>query len=203
MKLLASLASPYTRKVRVVLVEKKIDCEVVLVDVQPTDNPVNPHNPLGKIPTLVLDDDTALYDSRVIVEFLDNVSPLSRLIPSANRERIEVRRWEALADGILDAGVLVRMERQRRDKERSQAWIDRQLRKMDAGIDMMERELGPNPWCAGSAYSLADIAVGACLGWLDFRFPDLPWRSRCPNLVRHAAKLAERPSFADTTPREK
>ena len=108
MKLLASLASPYTRKVRIVLSEKRIECEMQTVDVAPTDNPVNTHNPLGKIPTLLLDDGTALYDSRVIVEFLDNVSPISRLIPDDNRDRVQVRRWEALADGVLDAGLLVR-----------------------------------------------------------------------------------------------
>ena len=95
MKLLASLASPYTRKVRVVLIEKKIECELELVDVQPVENAVNAHNPLGKIPTLVLDDGTPLYDSRVIVEFLENVSPISRLIPDDNRDRVAVRRRDA------------------------------------------------------------------------------------------------------------
>jgi glutathione S-transferase len=87
MKLLASLASPYTRKVRIVLAEKKIDCDMEQVDVAPVDNPVNRHNPLGKIPTLLLDDGTALYDSRVIVEFLDGKSPISRLIPDDLRSR--------------------------------------------------------------------------------------------------------------------
>src|SRR3990170_801814 len=127
MKLLSSPASPYTRKVRIVLTEKKIDCDLETVDVQPAENPVNAHNPLGKIPTLVLDDGTALYDSRVIVEFLDNASPISRLIPEDNRERVAVRRWEALADGVLEAGVLVRMESLRPKKERSKAWSGKQL----------------------------------------------------------------------------
>jgi glutathione S-transferase len=107
MKLLASLASPYTRKVRVVLAEKKIECELELVDVQPAENAVNAHNPLGKVPTLVLDDGTPLFDSRVIVEFLDARAPINRLIPDETRERVAVRRWEALADGVLDAGLLV------------------------------------------------------------------------------------------------
>src|SRR6186713_2536937 len=122
MKLLASLASPYTRKVRVVLAEKKIDFDLELVDVAPAENPVNAHNPLGKIPTLVLDDGTTLYDSRVIVEFLDSASPILRLIPDDNRERVAVRRWEALADGILDAGILVRYEGLRPQAEQSPGW---------------------------------------------------------------------------------
>src|SRR5689334_25301616 len=119
MKLFGSPASPYTRKVRVVLAEKRIECEMELVDVQPVENPVNPHNPLGKVPTLLLDDGTALYDSRVIVDFLDSVSPISRLIPETTRDRVAVRRWEALADGVLDAGILWRYESVRDKAEQS------------------------------------------------------------------------------------
>ena len=142
MKLLGSTASPYTRKVRIVLAEKKIECEFEAVDVNPADNPVNAHNPLGKVPTLMLDDGTALFDSRVIVEFLDNVSPLSRLIPDENRERVAVRRWEALADGALDAGLLIRYESLRPKKEQSAAWTDKQLGKLQRGLDMIALELG-------------------------------------------------------------
>ena len=125
MKLLASLASPYTRKVRVVLAEKKIDFDMELVDVAPAENPVNAHNALGKIPTLVLDDGTALYDSRVIVEFLDHASPLNRLIPADFRDRVQVRRWEALADGVLDAGILVRngFQVEKRSREYAAPWL--------------------------------------------------------------------------------
>ena len=131
MKLLASPASPYTRKVRIVLAEKKIECELEIVDVAPAENPVNAHNPLGKIPTLVLDDGTALYDSRVIVEFLDSASPISRLIPEDMRDRVAVRRWEALADGVLDAGLLVRYESLRR-QERAEQGLDRQAARAHA-----------------------------------------------------------------------
>ena len=122
MKLLGSVPSPYTRKVRVVLAEKKIDCDFEVVDVVPPENPVNALNPLGKVPTLVLDDGTTLFDSRVIVEFLDGASPLARLIPDDNRDRVAVRRWEALADGALDAGLLIRYESLRPKKEQSAAW---------------------------------------------------------------------------------
>ena len=202
MKLLGVHPSPFARKVRIVLAEKKIDCDFVIAAPLDDDSPVPAHNPLGKIPVLLLEDDTAIYDSRVIVEFLDNVSPISRLIPPGNRERIEVRRWEALADGVLDVAVLVRYESQRVESERSAAWIARQLGKMRAGVDEMERSLGDKAYCTGNGYTLADIAVGACLGYLDFRFPNLGWRDNHPNLVRLAAKLAERPSFIDTIPHE-
>ncbi|TMH40383.1 MAG: glutathione S-transferase [Betaproteobacteria bacterium] len=201
MKLLGSLASPYTRKVRVVAAEKKIECELELVDVNPVENPVNARNPLGKVPTLVLDDGTALYDSRVIVDFLDARSPLGRLIPDETRDRVAVRRWEALADGVLDAGLLVRYETQRKQLERSQAWSDKQLARMHRGMEVMAKDLAERPWCHGERYTLADIAVGCCLGWLDFRRPgDVDWHAKYPSLAQHYRKLMERAAFADTVP---
>src|SRR5690349_7811574 len=162
MKLLSSPASPYTRKVRIVLVEKKIECDLETVDVAPVDNPVNAHNPLGKIPALVLDDGSTLYDSRVIVEFLDGKSPISRLIPDDLRDRVAVRRWEALADGVLDAGLLVRYESMRDKKEQSAAWSDKQLARIKRGMAQMAADLGERQWCHNERYSLADIAVGCC-----------------------------------------
>ena len=201
MKLLASPASPYTRKVRIVLAEKKIECDVEVVDVQPVDNPVNAHNPLGKIPALVLDDGAALYDSRVIVEFLDGKSPISRLIPEDLRDRVAVRRWEALADGVLDAGLLVRYESLRDKSEQSKAWTDKQLARIKRGMAQMTSDLAERPWCHGERYSLADIALGCCLGWLGFRKPgDVDWHREYPALARHYQKLMARPAFADTVP---
>jgi glutathione S-transferase len=199
MKLLAATASPYTRKVRIVLAEKKIECDLQMVDVAPVDNPVNPHNPLGKIPTLILDDGTALYDSRVIVEYLDNVSPISRLIPDNNRDRSAVRRWEALADGVLDAGLLWRYESLRDKKEQSGAWQGKQLARMRRGMEQLAKEIGA--FCHGERYSLADIAVGCCVGWLDFRKPGaVDWRAEYEPVSRHYDKMMERPAFADTVP---
>ena len=201
MKLLAALISPYTRKVRIFLAEKRIDCEMEIVDVQPAENPVNAHNPLGKIPTLVLDDGTTLYDSRVIVEFLDSVSPISRLIPDGTRDRVAVRRWEALADGILDAGILVRYESIRNKNEQSKAWVDKQLARMHRGMAQLESDLANRTWCHGDRYSLADIAVGCCLGWLEFRKPGgEDWKAKYPNVARHYGKMMERPAFAETVP---
>ena len=202
MKLLYSPLSPYSRKVRVVLAEKRIESELESVDVAPVDNPVNAHNPLGKIPTLLLDDGTALYDSRVIVEFLDNVSPFSRLIPDDNRDRVQVRRWEALADGVLDAGLLVRYESLREPQERSTAWSAKQLARMHRGLAQMAGDLDGRSWCHGERYSLADIALGCCLGWLGFRKPGgVDWHGEYPGLARHHGKLMDRADFSETVPR--
>jgi glutathione S-transferase len=201
MKLLFSPASPYTRKVRIVMMEKRIDCDIEPVDVNPVDNPVNAHNPLGKLPTLVLDDGTALYDSRVIVEFLDGKSPISRLIPEELRDRVQVRRWEALADGVLDAGLLARYESLRDKKERSKAWSDKQVARIQRSMAQLAADLEGRPWCHGERYSLADIAVGCAIGWLAFRKPgDIDWPTEYPAVARHYEKLMERPAFAETVP---
>jgi glutathione S-transferase len=202
MKLIGSPTSPYVRKVRVVMAEKKLDCQLVVEDVWGNDQ-ILKTNPLGKVPCLILEGGDVVYDSRVIVEVLDNLSPVSKLIPPTGRERTEVRTWEALADGLLDASILARLEATwsgRSDQQRSQAWIDRQLSRVDSALAAMSQGLGEQAWCAGGHFSLADIAVGCALGYLDFRFAQLPWRDRHPNLARHADKLLARASFQDSQP---
>ena len=200
MKLIGTTTSPYTRKVRVVLAEKRMECEFV-VDAPNTDtSTVTRYNPLGKIPVLVLDDESTLFDSRVIAEYLDSASPGNRLIPEEKRPRIQARRWEALADGCTDAAVALVMEKRRPPAQQSAEWIARQQGKVDRALQMMADDLAAKAWCTGDFFSLADIALGCCLGWLELRLPDLPWRSNHPNLARLADKLALRPSFKDTAP---
>ncbi|MGH8306777.1 MAG: glutathione S-transferase N-terminal domain-containing protein [Gammaproteobacteria bacterium] len=202
MKLIGSLSSPYVRKVRILLSEKGIECPLALEDVWAADTKIQALNPLGKVPCLILDDGTALYDSRVICEYLDTLPPANSLIPLAIHDRIEVRRWEALADGVLDAGVLMRLEQtQREPQERSGKWIERQRSKVLTGLEVMARELGESEWCAGARFTLADIAAGCALGWLSFRLPEIDWRSRHPNLGKHYDKLMMRRSFSDTAPK--
>ena len=200
MKLIASLTSPYARKVRIALAEKKIECDLIEESPWSPETAVPSYNPLGKVPVLVLDDGTSLFDSRVIVEYLDTVSPVSRLIPEPNRQRIGVRRWEALADGICDAAVAIVLEDKRAAKQRDKEWLLRQRHKVDLGLQELARELGDKAWCYGEAYSLADIATGCALGYLDLRQAAIDWRGSYPNLLRLAEKLAKRPSFAETAP---
>ncbi len=202
MKLIASLTSPYVRKVRIVLAEKKLEATLLLEDVWASDA-ILKSNPLGKVPCLVLDGGEAVFDSRVIVEYLDTLSPVGKLIPPSGRERTEVRTWEALADGVLDASVLARMEAHwtgRSDEQRSQAWIDRQMSRVATAVKAMALGLGDKPFCVGNHLTLADIAVGCALGYLNFRYPQIDWRGDHPNLGRLHDKLAARPSFIDTAP---
>ena len=200
MKLIGSLTSPYVRKVRIVLAEKKIEYEFVLDSPWSPESTVPNVNPLGKIPVLVLDDETALFDSRVISEYLDNVAPNNKLMPAPNRERTEVKRWEALADGVCDAAALLFLEKKRPAKQQSADWISRQENKIINGVDYMAKELGENACCIGMHFSLADIAAVCALGYLAFRFPEIDWSEKHPNLARLYAKLMLRPSFADTVP---
>ena len=204
MKLIGALTSPYVRKVRIVMAEKKLDYKLVLEDVWATSTTINDANPLGKVPCLIMEGGEALFDSRVIVEYVDTLSPVGRLIPEKGRERAEVRTWEALADGVMDAAILARLESMwsgRSESQRSPAWVERQLGKVGAAVRAMSQGLGDRPWCAGNHFSLADIAVGCALGYLDFRFPDIDWRRDYPNLAKLAdGKLAQRPSFIDTAP---
>ena len=203
MKLIGSTTSPYVRKVRIVMAEKKLDDQFLLDNVWSADTRIAASNPLGKVPCLVMEGGEAVFDSRVIVEYLDTLSPVGKLIPSTGRERAEVKTWEALADGLLDAAILVRLENTfegRKPSERSQAWIDRQMDKVHASLKAMAQGLGDKPYCSGIHLSLSDIAVGCALGWLEFRFPEIGWRAEYPNLAKLMDKLAQRASFADTKP---
>ncbi len=200
MKLIATPISPFGRKVRIVLAEKRIDYEFIV------DNPADPAtnvpeaNPLGKVPVLVLDDDTTLFDSRVIVEYLDSASPVGRLIPDETRPRIQVRRWEALADGCAEAALAIMYERRRPEDKQEAEWIARQSAKIDRALKAMSHDVGNKAWCSGDSYNLSDIAVGCALGYLDLRLPEVNWRKQYTNLVKLADKLAQRPSFRDTAP---
>jgi glutathione S-transferase len=203
MKLIGAITSPYVRKVRIVLAEKKLDYQFVLEDVWNSDA-IKQANPLGKVPCLVMEGGEAVFDSRVIVEYVDTLSPVGKLIPSNGRERAEVRTWEALADGLLDAALLARLEQTwagRSETERSPQWIERQMGKIDSALAAMAKGLADKPFCAGIHMTLADIAVGCALGYLDFRFPQIDWRSAHPSLARLAEKMFLRPSFVETLPK--
>src|SRR5690606_34992294 len=142
MKLIGSNSSPFVRNVRIVLAEKKVDYQYELEDVWSPDSTIMQINPLGKVPSLIIDDGGALFDSRVIVEYLDNLTPVHRLVPPNGRSRIEVKTWEVLSDGLLDAAVLVRLEQaQRKDSQRSPAWIARQMAKVEASLQAMSNAL--------------------------------------------------------------
>jgi glutathione S-transferase len=202
MKLIGSLTSPFVRKVRIVFLEKKVDIDLELENVWAAETTIARNNPLGKIPCLILDDGETIYDSRVIAEYGDTLSPVGKLIPTGSRERATVKTWEALADGVEDAGILARLEATfHPEEQRSAAWLERQMGKINGALGQMSEELGENAWCHGNQMTLADIAVGCALGYLLFRFPNIAWQAQYPNLDTLYQKLMQRPSFIETAPR--
>lgn len=200
MKLITSLTSPFGRKARIAVLEKRLECPLEIDIPWNADSQVPNYNPLGKIPVLVMDDGSTLFDSRVIVEYLDNLSPVGRLLPVANRDLIRVKRWEALADGISDAAATIFLERKRPAEQQSPEWIARQQLKIDRGLALLSEELEDNNWLLNDVYTLADIAVGCTLGYLAFRFPEIDWKTQYPNLAKLYEKLLLRPAFADSIP---
>lgn len=200
MKLVTSLTSPFGRKARIVLLEKKIAFQLQIENPWQPDTPVAQFNPLGKVPVLVLEDGVSVFDSRVIVEYLDNLTPVAHLIPSDSKSRMIVRGVEALADGVTDAAVLVFLEKKRPEERQSADWLALQNRTLFSGLESLSEALGEKPWFLGNSMTLADIACGCMLGYLDFRFKEIDWRSAHPNLARLEAKLATRPSFVETVP---
>ena len=200
MKLYGSRTSPYVRKVRIVMIEKRIECDFLEENVWSADTTVTLHNPLTKVPVLVLDDGITLYDSRVIVEYLDGVTPVSRLIPDSGRERALVKRWEALGDGIGDAGLAIFLERKRDAGGQSKDWIGRQIGKVNSGIAAAARELADREYCHGLSLTLGDISLACALLWLEFRLPEIQWRANYPNLKKWVEGLEAMPSFVETNP---
>lgn len=200
MKLVTSLTSPYGRKVRVVLAEKKIPFTLQVENPWLPDSPVPSLNPLGKVPVLVLEDGVTVFDSRVIVEYLDHVSPVAHLIPSEPKSRMIVRGVEALADGVTDAAVAVYLERKRPAGQQNADWLMLQEKTLFRGLEALSEALGEKPWYLGNSMTLADVAAGCMLGYLDLRFSGIAWRTAHPNLARLYDKLMTRTSFKETVP---
>lgn len=199
--LLGSKPSPYVRKVRVALAEKNMAYQFEEVDVIDPDSTVYTRNPLGKIPCLMTSDLEPFYDSSVIVDYLEAISPTPALFPADAVSRVQVKRIEALADGVLDAGILMRWENvQRPEGARDPAWITRQTKKLNNGVQALGRELGNRQHFIGDTLTFADLTVGVTLGWLAFRFPDHSWPIDFPGLRHLLDRLEARESFASTRP---
>ncbi len=199
MKLYWSPASPYARKVRVVAHEKGLAGRIEEVSVNAFEDPEEPlaANPLGKVPTLILDDSTVLYDSPVICAYLDDAGEGPPLVPRQGPGRFLVMRAEALADGAMDLGLGLTLERRKPENERSPTTAARWRGQLMRAVDAIGREL---PGLPGEV-TLGHLAFACALGYLDFRHPDLDWRDGRPGLAAWFEGFAARPSLAATAPR--
>ena len=200
MKLLYTTNSPYARKVRIVAIEKHIELEMQEVVLTDPNCIVKQYNPLGKVPVLILDNLESLYDSKVIVEYLDFRTPVANLIPQDHSSKILVRRWESLSDGICDAAIAAMLEGRKPLEQQSAASIEKQLDKVSRGLDVLNLDITKKKWCVNETFSLADIALGCMLGYVDLRFKSLNWQDKYPNLAKHYGILVKRPSFKLTMP---
>lgn len=198
MRIIGTATSPYTRKVRVVALEKGIAHEFVVASPMIDSASVQTANPLGKIPVLVRDDGSRLVDSPLIAEYLDSLAESPRFLPADPAPREAVRQLEAIADGVLDAAILVRLELLRPESLRSAEWISWQYGKVHRGLAHLEGVLKGRRRCVGDELTLADIAVACCVAYLEFRFAERDWRRRYPSAGRVLAELIERPAFVAT-----
>ncbi|MBV8093851.1 MAG: glutathione S-transferase N-terminal domain-containing protein [Acetobacteraceae bacterium] len=199
MKLISATPSPYARKVRIALEEKGIAFELITEIPWNEDTTLPEYNPLEKLPVLIADDGTAVYESSYILEWLERKYPHPPLLPPDDDGILAAKRYQVLADGICDAVVLLFFERQRGEQS-SAPWIARQMRKVEGGTAAIAQSLGDAEFAVRNQFGLADIAMGSALGYMRLRLPEFDFRNRCPNLAWYQDRLEERPSFKATVP---
>lgn len=195
MKLFGTHTSPYARKVRLVLLEKNIPHDYIIDPPREPGSLVARLNPLARIPALILDDETCVFDSPVIAEYADTLNDHPVLIPRDDaKARMRVRRWEALADGIVDSAVVVRTEVIRPVEKQDADTIKRHNNAITHALEYAAELLGARTWCEGNAITLADLALVSALIYLDLRQAERDWRSTHPNLAAWFAHMSERAS---------
>lgn len=202
MKLYYSSTSPFVRKVNIFSIETGLDKQIEWVKTNPwqAEDDLTAENPLSKIPTLITDDAKVIYDSRVICEYLDSVHTVEKLIPEQGEARWQVLRLQALADGMLDAGILRFMEKKRESGQQSGDWDSMQKGSIERGLDSLERTV--SDWTTTKGLNVGIISVACLLGWLDFRFSDEDWRINRPNLKLWFERFSNRSSMLETIPTE-
>jgi glutathione S-transferase len=195
MRLHSTITSPYARKVWVVAHETGLAAKIERIPTNPhADEYLRDDNPLCRVPTLVLADGSTLFDSPVICEYLDSLHDGQKLFPPYGPERWSALRLQGLGDGMLDASLSRRMEVIRPSNEQSPAWIERQIKGVNAACAWLEARAQ----ILGGPITIGHIAVGCALGYLDLRFADDPWRDRYPRLADWCKIFAARPSMVAT-----
>lgn len=200
LRLISATPSPYARKVRIALAEKGIPFELQTEVPWDSTTRTPQYNPLEKLPVLILNDGSSIYESRFILEYLEAKYPVPPMLPDDIDGKLAARQVEVLCDGVCDAFVLLFFERHRVLEHRSQAWMARQQRKIDGGISALARIAGDRDYVVGDRFGLADIAAGTVTGYLSVRWPEYPWRAHHPNLSTLSDRLEQRPSFRGSVP---
>lgn len=200
MKLISATPSPYARKVRIALAEKGIPFELLTEVPWNDDTSLPQFNPLEKLPVLILDHGTTVYESSYILEWLERKYPAPPLLPPDDDGILAAKRCLVLADGVCDAFLLVFFERRRPPEHQSAPWIARQMRKIEGGMAELAHLTAGRDYVVGDRFTLGDIGIGCVLGYFEVRFPEFDWRARHPDLARYFAGLSARESFRATLP---
>lgn len=199
LKLISATPSPYARKVRIALAEKGLPFELITEVPWDSTTATPRHNPLEKLPILLLEDGSGVYESSYILQYLELKYPQVPLVPADADGWLAARKLEVLCDGVCDAVVQSFFERMRADAA-SPEWLARQRRKIEGGVAEMAKIVGSRTWSVGDRFSLGDIAVGTALGYLSVRYQEFAWRSLHPDLAGFSARIEQRQSFKDTVP---
>lgn len=199
-KLISATPSPYARKVRIALAEKGLPFELVTEVPWDSTTSTPKYNPLEKLPVLILEDGSSVYESSFIMQYLELKYPETPMLPDDVDGIIAARRLEVLCDGVCDAFVLMFFEKMRPEGQISKEWMARQRRKIDGGLREMSRLIGDREFATGDRFGLGDIAVGTVFAYLTVRAPDIDWRSAHPNLGAFSDRMEKRPSFSGSVP---
>lgn len=203
--LISATPSPYARKVRIALAEKGIPFTLQTEVPWDSTTATPTYNPLEKLPVLILDDGTAVYESHFILEWIEAKYPDHPLLPPVDNvdERLLAKQIEVVADGVCDALVLAFFEKQRPEEKRSGPWTERQMRKVEGGLKALAgwEEQRKGKFLIGDTFGLADLAVGAVCGYMSVRWPDHGWKDKYPGLNKFCDELEKRESFRNTVPK--
>ena len=200
MKIIIANPSPYARKARVALHEKEIVFEEIIDVPWNTNTLTKGINPLGKIPILLNGNHEPLFDSKVIIQYLDNYKPQPLLYPKNPKDNISARLVETVADGVCDAIVLIFLENSRKETLKSKDWIQRQEKKIFEGVKYLSNYLEGENYFVGNHFNIADICGFSCLEYIDLRFPKFKWRNEYQNLEKYWIYHKNRQSFQETKP---
>ena len=200
MKIIIANPSPYARKARVALREKKIVFEEIIDIPWNTNTLTKGINPLGKIPILLNGNHEPLFDSKVIIQYLDHYKPQPLLYPKNPKDNISARLVETVADGVCDAIVLIFLENSRKEILKSKDWIKRQEKKIFEGVKYLSNYLEGENYFVGNHFNIADICGFSCLEYMDLRFPKFKWRNDYQNLEKYWIFHRDRQSFQETKP---
>jgi glutathione S-transferase len=200
LKLISATPSPYARKVRIALAEKNLPFELITEVPWHAETQTPKHNPLEKLPVLILEDGSSVYESSYILEYLELKYPQVPLLPKDADGILAAKKLDVLCNGVCDALVLLFFERMRAEGQASAEWMARQARKIAGGMREIARLIGKREYAVGERFTIGDIAAATAAGYVSVRYPEMKWREDYPDLAAYSARMEQRPSLMNSVP---